>query len=34
MGEIEAKIRAKINEDQNALVDPIAGAEDDEALED
>lgn len=34
MGEIEAKIRAKINEDENALLDPIGGTEDDDTLED
>lgn len=35
MGEIEAKIRAKINEDQNALLDPAGGVEEDEgAIED
>ena len=36
MADIENKIRAKINEDENALLDPIGGTEDDDegAIED
>lgn len=30
MAELEGKIRAKINEDENALLDPIGGTEDDD----
>jgi len=32
MGEIEAKIRAKISEDETALLDPVGGAEEEEGV--